>query len=101
MIEHMRQEQRIIDQIFDGRGIVSETAPTPAGPGTTAIRIDGRVVGWGVSFRAALRSTEDRTVEIRRLTEAERQLDRRIKQRDVEIPLPEAHIPPAGVGSLE
>ena len=101
MIEHMRQERRVVDQLFDGRGTITETAPTPVGPGTTAIRIDGDLVGWGTSFRSALRATQDREVEVRRLDEAERQRDLRLQHRDVVMPLPEAPRDAAGVGSLE
>ena len=50
--------------------------------------------------RSRSRSTEDRTVEIRRL-DTEQRRDLRLSQRDVDVPLPEAPIPPAGVGSLE
>ena len=38
MIEHLRGERRVVDQLFDGRATITETAPTPVGPGTVAVR---------------------------------------------------------------
>ena len=63
MIEHMRMEQRVVQQLFGGLATLTETAGTRRGPGTVEIRIDDRVVGTGRSLRAALDSRAEATAE--------------------------------------
>ena len=100
MIEHMRQETRAVDQLFDGRGTITETAPAAGLPGTVAVRIDGGLVGWGTSFRSALRATQDKQVVVRRLDEAFAAGERRAQQRDLDVPPLEAPTDhPPGLGS--
>lgn len=63
MIEFMRQERRVVQQLFGGLATLTETAGTRRGPGTVEIRIDDQVVGIGRSFRAALDSRAEATAE--------------------------------------
>lgn len=54
MIEHLRQERRVVQQLYGGAAQLIETAGTRIGPGTVEITVEGRPVGQGSSFREAL-----------------------------------------------
>lgn len=54
MIEHMRQEKTVVNQLYGGLARLIETARTAAGPGRVEIRIGEQVVGMGGDFRQAL-----------------------------------------------
>jgi len=54
MIEHLRAERTVVRQLFGGAGQFVETAGTRVKPGTVEIRVEGRPVGTGGSFREAV-----------------------------------------------
>lgn len=56
MIEHLRHEKTAVQQLYGGMAELIETAGTSRGPGAVEIRLAGRPVAVGGSFRAALDS---------------------------------------------
>ncbi len=54
MIESERQESRLLRLIFGSDARLVETGPAPGNSGSVEIHLDGRRLGDGPTFRAAL-----------------------------------------------
>jgi hypothetical protein len=54
MVEDERQERRIVRAMFGTDARLIETGPAPGKNGSVAIDVDGRRLGSGRTFRAAL-----------------------------------------------